>query len=98
MLLLAPMSKMYYVSYETAKNKLNLSTENENSDRITLAYCNQLVKDAMTDQEIDDSENETYIEAIVLKVFNTIQEKQNNQLEAEMVGVYEAVKDALVWC
>lgn len=92
------MSKMYYVSYETAKEKLNLFSENEFSDRITLSYCNQLVKDAITDEGIDDSENEKYIEAIVLKIFNTIQTKKNNQLEVEMVGVYEAVKDALVWC
>lgn len=92
------MSKMYYVSYETAKEKLNLFSENEFSDRITLSYCNQLVKDAITDEGIDDSENEKYIEAIVLKIFNTIQTKKNNQLEAEMAGVYEAVKDALVWC
>lgn len=91
------MSKMYYVSYETAKEKLNLASENENSDRISLAYCNQFVKDALEEAGANDAEKDKYLETIVLKVFEKMQDNQTEQREVEMVGMYEAVKDALVW-
>lgn len=88
---------MYYVSYETAKEKLCLSPENENSDRISLAYCNQFVKDALEEAGINDAQKDKYLDTIVLKVFEKVQNSQSEQREVEMVGVYEAVKDALVW-
>lgn len=93
------MSKLYYVSYETAKQKLNLSEKNECADRINLAYCNQLVKDAIDEAGVSDSEKQKYLEAIVLKLFNKCDagDETHARREAEMVGVYEAVKDAVIW-
>lgn len=93
------MSKLYYVSYETAKQKLNLLDQNESADRINLAYCNQLVKDAIDDAGVNDTEKQKYLEAIVLKVFAKIDrnDETHARREVEMAGVYEAVKDAVVW-
>ncbi len=93
------MSKLYYVSYETAKQKLNLLDQDECADRINLAYCNQLVKDAIDDAGVSDSEKQKYLEAIVLKIFNKIDrnDETHARREIEMSGVYEAVKDAVVW-
>lgn len=90
------MSKMYYVSYETAKEKLNLNSENENDDRISLAFCNQLVKDAIEDAGVPTEKKQEFLEAIVLNVYKKYQEHER-QNETQLVETFNAVKDALVW-
>ena len=87
------MSKMYYVSYETAKEKLKLLPQNESQDRISLMFCNQLVKNAIEEMGIDDSDKSKYLETIVLRTFN---KTNSTQKELEVAEVFEAVKDCVM--
>lgn len=87
------MNKMYYVSYETAKEKLNLLPQNESQDRISLMFCNQLVKNAIEEMGIDDSDKSKYLETIVLRTFN---KTNSTQKELEVAEIFEAVKDCVM--
>lgn len=87
------MNKMYYVSYETAKEKLNLLPQNESQDRISLMYCNQLVKNAIEEVGIDEAEKSKYLETIVLRTFSKANAEQK---ELELAEVFEAVKDCVM--
>lgn len=93
------MSKFYYANYETAKTNLNLQEKNEYSDRINLAYCNQLVKDVVVDAGVSETEKQQHLQALVLKLFtkygNNLDDFSHN--ESEMAEVYEVVRDAVVW-
>lgn len=90
------MSKMYYVSYETAKEQLNLISEEEAQDRMSLAMCNQLVKNALEDVDSTADEKQKSLEAIVLRAFNKYKSYKACN-ERELVEIYSAIKDTLVW-
>lgn len=89
------MSKMYYISYETAKQQLELAPENEAQDRIILVLCNQLVKDALEDINFPVENKQKFLESIVLKVYERYRSYETCN-EKQLVEIYSEVKELLV--